>query len=90
MTTQPDNTSSTRPTGTGSHAIATGPAGTREYLYFIGYDTGSRRGFVYLPLNFPIDTAADVTWVGAELRRQGLADAVVLSFALLPGGWGAS
>jgi hypothetical protein len=61
-------------------------AAPREYLYFVSYTAMGDFGNCYLPLTFEIATRADVEWVRDELRAQGICNAVVLSFALLPGG----
>ena len=85
--TQPDNSSTS--TTTRSAAPVTATARPREWLYFVSYATSTAQlGNCYLSLTFTIESAADVDWVRGELVRQGLTGAVVLSFALMPGGWG--
>ena len=83
MTTQPDNTSSSD----GTAAPVTVTARPREYLYFVSWTSGGRLGNCYLPLTFEITTRVDVEWLRDELCRQGYPDVIVMSFALLPGGW---
>lgn len=83
MTTQPDTTS----TSGSAAAPVTVTARPREYLYFVSYRSMETFGNSYLMLTFPIETRDDVDWVRDELRRQGMTNAIVLSFALLPGGW---
>jgi hypothetical protein len=63
-------------------------ASPREYLYFVSYNAMGTFGNSYLMLSFEVTTRADVEWLRDELRRQGVVNAFVLSFALLSGGWG--
>ena len=77
MTDQPNN----NPTDVGNAAAS------REDVYFVANTAQGRSGNCYLPLTVRIESRDDVEWVRDELRRQGLINAVVLSFALLPGGW---
>ena len=82
MTTNFDNS-------TDSTAVpVTVTATPREYLYFVSWTSGGRFGNCYLPLAFEITSRADVEWLRDELRRQGVVNAIVLSFTLLTGGWG--
>ena len=85
MTTDP--TQNTDPTMNTDAEPVTVSAAPREYLYFVSYTAMGDFGNCYLPLTFEIATRADVEWVRDELRAQGIRNAVVLSFALLPGGW---
>ena len=82
MTTNPDNS---------THSTA-GPvtvtATPREWRYVVSWTSGGRFGNCFLPLTFEITSKADVEWLRDELRRQGVVNAIVLSFALLAGGWG--
>jgi hypothetical protein len=81
MTTQPNSSNS-------DDAPVSVTAGPRDYLYLVSFDTGSRRGYLYLPLSFKIESVADVNRVREELRWQGLDFAIIMSFTYLPGGWG--
>jgi hypothetical protein len=81
MTTHPDNST----TDSMAAPVTASPC---EYLYFVSWTSGGRFGNCYLPLTFEILNRTDVEWLRGELRRQGVGNAMVLSFALLSGGWG--
>ena len=89
MNTIPDNQISTQTVSATWKAPATAPAEPRTYLYFVAYcANGGVFGNCYMPLSFEIESKADVEWLRDQLRGDGVPDAVVLSFALLPGGLG--
>jgi hypothetical protein len=68
---------------------ATGADDSGEYLYFVSWSRpGGQFGNCYLELTRPVHTRADVYQLRDDLHERGLSDAVVLSFTLLPGGWG--
>jgi hypothetical protein len=66
----------------------TAAAEPTEYLYFVSFVTAGEFGNLCLPLSFEVVSVTDVDWIRHELRARGLRGAVILSFALLPGGWG--
>ena len=81
------NTNPTSDPSTGVEAV-TVSATPSEYLYFVSWTSMGGFGNCYLPLTFEITTRDDVEWVRDQLREQGVTNAIVLSFALLPGRWG--